>query len=826
MGTRMVQLSKLIAIGILGLALGGPWLAPASAAGDLPPAAATEIPSATQDQDAVDLTSLAQAPSTATPPAGGTPAAPPILPETEVVAQPQAGPAANTYNEVTGPSILQGTVFSMPPVNGYNAPSSTVGTIVNVPDRIFPGTINTITRDTLRDQQILTMDELLRDVPSAVKAYGVDGVIRPDQFFIRGFEVTSQSWRKDGYLDPTYMPRDPANMQRVDVLAGPASVLYGAAQPTGTWNVTTKTAQADAFAYGGFMTGSYGLQRYTVDVNTPLNKDGTILFRLNAAYQNGNSNVQSVFNERTFVAPTFTFVLDDDTSLTWSTEYQKDRFRMYQGIPAINGDPFSINRNTFTGNPNGDLADYTSYRNTLTFTKILSDNWTLKVGEMSLWYNTPSTTTFLDNGTLNGAGLISSPIIPQDQTVASPFVEQNHDLLETLAGEFNTGPLEHKLVLGAEQNWFITNHDTFTTSSTTNLLTGTSGSAFGPINTAGGGPFPLTGPTNTFPNAVLTQNVFDNPSFRQNRFGFFGQDVVDVTDRLHVLMGARFDYMTQEYARSDTVLTSGFPPFPFSPEVRTYDTFNHFSPRAGITYDIIPDTMSAYAMYSKSFTPSVGVANFSSPTPLLPEIGDIWEGGIKTQLSDRFALRTSGYWIKEHNINVEQFNPNPGAAVPFFFTQAGLQRSQGVEANLTGQLTERLSTISNVSYNDSFLYGVAQGTAGTTPPIDQTRVRGVPHWLGNLWLRYNFIQEQQRTLGMALGMRYVGNRLGDYSAPSLVLPSYNVWDLGFYYNRGNLNGMLLWDNIFNDNYITSSLSQYQVIPGTPSNVRMQFSYLY
>jgi iron complex outermembrane receptor protein len=414
-------------------------------------------------------------------------------------------------------------------------------------------------------------------------------------------------------------------------------------------------------------------------------------------------------------------------------------------------------------------------------------------------------------------GFISSPVIGQDTNVASPFMEQNHDILETLAGEFDTGPLAHKLVVGAEQDWFITNHDTFTQSF--DGLTG--GSAYGPINVAGGGPFP-TVLTSTAPG----QSIFDNPSFRQDRFGWFGQDVVDVTDRLHVLVGARMDYLTQEYARSDTTVIPALGGVVGGTGlVRTTDSFDQFSPRAGITYDLIPNMMSAYAMYSHSFTPSVGVANFSSPVPLVPEVGDIWEGGIKTQLSDNFNLRTSGYWIREHNVNVEQFNPNPAPGEQAYtFSQAGLQRSQGVEANLTGQLTERLSTISNVSYNDSYLYGVAQ-TANDGPPLAQTRVRGVPHWLGNVWARYNFIQEQQRTLGMALGMRYVGSRVGDYSSP-LVLPSYNVWDLGFYYNRGSMSGMLLWDNIFNTNYIASSLSQYQVIPGLPSNVRMQFSYMY
>lgn len=767
----------------------------------------TEVDAVAADRARVRPTALAQ------------PAPAPELPETQVVAEPQ-GPAQAPFEPVAGPSVLSGTIFTNPAVSGYGATSSTVGTLINVPDLLFPGSINTITRDVIRDQQVLMMDDLIRDIPSAVKSYGVDGVIRPDTFFVRGFEVTSRNWRRDGFLDPTYMPRDPANIERVDVLTGPSSVLYGAAQPAGTYNLTTKRAQLDQFVAGTVMTGSFGLQRYTVDVNTWLNADRDLLFRVNAAYQNNNSFVSNVFQERTFVAPTVTKILDDDTQLTWSGEYQQDRFRVYQGIPAINGDPLAISRNTFTGDPNGDVADYHSYRSTLVLERILTDNWTLRVGEMSLWYNTPSTTTFLDNGTLGAGGFLSSPLIPRDQTVANPFLEQNHDIFESVGGEFDTGPIAHRAVFGAEQDWFITNHDTFTTSSTTNLLTNGSGSAFPPINVASASSFPVGAPINTFPTAVYTQNVFDNPSFRQNRFGFFGQDVMDLTDRLHLLVGGRFDYTTQEYARSDSLIIGGTP-VPFIPEVRTYDTFNQFSPRVGLTYDIVPDTMSVYAMYSRSFTPSIGVSNFSGTGALLPEIGNIWEGGVKTQLSDRFLLRTSGYWIKEYNINVEQFNPTPGAALPFFLTQAGMQRSQGIEANLTGQITSRLQTMSNFGYNDSYIYGVAQ-PASEAPPLAQSRVRGIPHWLGNIWLRYNFIQEQNRILGAAIGMQYVGQRLGDYASP-LTLGAYDIWDLGFFYNRGRYTAQVFWNNIFNVDYAATSLSQYQVIPGAPSNVRVQFS---
>jgi iron complex outermembrane receptor protein len=744
-------------------------------------------------------------------PPGTTPTVP-ALPETEVVAEPQPaqGPAPAANNNPY-PSVLRGTIFASPPVTGYNAPTSTVGTMVDVPNRIFPGTINTITRDVIRDQQILSMDEALRDIAGAVKSFGGDGVIRQDQFFIRGFEATSQTFRRDGYLDPSYVPRDVANIERIDVLKGPASVLYGAAQPTGTFNIVTKKPMLDPYLWGGVTYGSFGLQRYAFDANSAVTADKSVLIRITGAYQHADSFRQTVFQEREFISPVVSWAMDDDTSLTWAGEYQHDRFRLDQGVPALNGDPFAVSRKTFTGDPNGDVGDYRNYRSTLTFQKILNDNWTLRIGEMSLWYNTPSTTSFLDNGSVGANGLLNSPLIGRDQTVANPFQEQNHDILETLGGEFDGYLFSHKAVIGAEQDWFITNHDTFT--QTTNFL---GGSSFAPINVTQPGPFPL-GP----PSPFTGQNVFDNPAFRQNRFGFFAQDIIDLTPQLHLLLGGRFDYMTQTYSRSDTVTFGGFP-VTGTGDVHTEDTFSRFSPRAGLTYDLIPDTMSIYGMYSKSFTPSIGVANFSPGVRLLPQIGDIWEGGFKAQLTDRILWTTAGWWTRQHNVTVEQFNPAGGGGLAFFATQAGIQRSQGVETSVTGQITDRLSTISNFAYTDAFLYGVAQSATGFAPPIDRTRVRGVPLWTGNTWVRYNFVQEQGRTIGGALGMRYVGTRLGDYSSP-LSLPSFDVWDIGCYYNRGRLGAMVLWDNIFNINYAVSSISQYQVIPGAPSNVRVQFT---
>jgi iron complex outermembrane receptor protein len=777
--------------------------------------------SLSQPLSAVELSSALQP---APPPSA--PRTPlPVLPETEVMAEPQGGqqpqgvpaaaqpqfvPPAQTTNEYPIPSILQGTIFSSDPTTGYNADNSTVGSIINSPNLTYPGTINTVTSQVIRDQQVINFTDALRDIGGAVAAEGANGTLLQDSFFMRGLEVTTQNYRKDGFLDPTFVARDPANIARIDVLKGPSSVLYGAAQPAGTINLVTKRAMLDPYYWGGITFGSYGLQRYAFDVNSPLFGNKSLLFRLNGAYTDTNSFRQSVFNERTFIAPTLTWVIDDRTSLTWAGEYEYNRFRMDQGTIAVNGNPFAISRNTFLGDPNGDVANYRSYRSTLTLTRILNDTWTANIGSSSLFYNTPSTTTFPDFSTsVNPSGFITSPVVYRDQTVANPFREQNQDMIANLAGDFYTGEIHHKALIGTEFDWFITNHDTFTSST---------GGSFGPINASLPGPFPVIPPGF---NPANIYNVFDDPSFRQNRQGFYLQDMMEY-GKFKLLAGSRFDWLQQEYGRSDSVYDGAPPPTGIflpaysTPELRTVDNFYHFSPKVGITYEAIPDVLTYYGTYSQSFTPSVGVINFT-PVPLNPQIGNIYEGGIKTKILPNLLATVGGFHITQTNVNTEIVNPLAGMpGQPFYITsQVGLQRTQGVEMNLTGNITDRWTTVTNWTFNDARGYSI-------DPTINDKRPRGVPMYNANIWTRYNFVQEDKHTIGAALGMVYVGSRLGDYTSP-LELPAYTRWDSGVYYTLGRFTAMLYWENMFNIDYVTISISQYSIFRGAPSNVRVQMS---
>jgi iron complex outermembrane receptor protein len=715
----------------------------------------------------------------------------PTLPETEVVAEPPAPNLTPNFEPfVTPQTVITSNAFQAPPAEGYFASGATAGSVVAIPNLRFPGTVNTVTEEMIKDQQAISFSDILRDVGGAVQTNGDN--LRPDSFFLRGLEMTSRNFRKNGFMDPTYTPRDFANVERVEVLKGPASVVYGAAQPAGTVNVVTKKALQDRFVWGGMTYGSYGLQRYQFDANS-MNAAGDLLVRVNGAYQDGESFRNFGFNERTFIAPTFTKLLGSDTAITWEGEYHEDRRMRDSGIVAVNGDSRFFSERQFFGAPT-DFADFADYRSTLSLTHKFNDYWQLYIGGSSLFYKAPSrgttpTTGFTTNlspeGFYNPTGGLGN-LLNRQQDAATKFREQNHALITNLTGEFDTGPITHNTLLGTETNFFVTNHDQFTTS-----IPGLDPAlTFDPTTLAQ--PYPGATPV----NASFT---FDNPGYYQNRFGLYFQDVMQITDRLSFMGGLRWDTMRVKYDRA--LLFGGFPIF--APP-QSEENFQRWSPRAGLVYEVVPGAMSVYGLYTRSFSPPSG--SVFAQAPLVPEYGEIWEGGIKTNIYEDLILTVGGFQIERDNVGVQINN--------FNVVNTAVQRSKGVELNLAGQWTERLSTVTNYTYADA-----EQFDPGGNAAING-RIRGVPFGVGNAWTRYNFIQGPRATLGVGLGYVYVGERRGDYTTP-LRLQSYDRWDVGLFghYGRWDLNAYV--ENVLDVRYETGSINQYQVYPGAPINFRFQ-----
>jgi iron complex outermembrane receptor protein len=682
-------------------------------------------------------------------------------------------------------SVLEGTIFQCPPmfvsppVEGYSAESATVGTIVDSPLIDVPATLAVVPRAVLDDQQVLRIDDLLRNVPGAVKE-GADRF--PDAFLLRGFPVSPRDYRKDGFQDPTLTPRDFANVDRVEILEGPGSALYGTGQGTGVVDLITKNPMPCWRQEGSVQFGSFGLQRYAIDSNGPLfYEDGSLLYRMNAAYQRNDSFRDFGYNESANVAPALTWVIDRDTTLTWKGEFVTDRQLYDTGVAAVNGQ-LTLPISRFLGEPT-DFQHYQDYRQELVLDHKIDCDWSMKIGGYSLFYNAESSATIPLAEVSGFPGNYFR--VRQD---IGPFNEQYQSLIADLAGKVDICGREHTLLFGTEEGWFT--NDGFHATRSTPFLD--------PLVINGNAPVYGAVPASIFPAEIFDANYY------RGDYGFYFQDLFEISEHWKMLAGVRYDHADVTFNRALSFL--GTPIVPFTESVERFDIG---SPRVGLIYEPVKEKVSFYGMYSASFDPPDG-GPYLTLAPLLPEYGQLWECGVKINASNRLALALAGYHFVKENVTVLL----PDA---FHLEQIAGQRSDGVEFSAVGKLTDRLSLLTNYAYTDSELSDPTPGS-----PLNGHRALGVPFNTANLWARYNFLATEHRTMGVGMGFVYVGERTGDYFSP-LELPSYTRWDAGFFYHYCRMDLNLFVENIFSETYYLSSINQNEVMPGAPINVKGQLT---
>jgi iron complex outermembrane receptor protein len=740
-------------------------------------------------QEAKGDKKIPELPETKVPGKTTTPTTPGQQPPQEPPPQPPPAPSL-------GNPIANGGVFGSAPVQGYKADSATSGTKVDMPLINYPGTLSVIPIDVIRDQSVLTVDDLLRNIPSAIKLTDF-GNLR-DNFVLRGFEVGSRDFRWNGYADPSYIQRDFANIERVEVLSGPASVLYGAGSPSGLINFITKqplSTQSDSFQ---FTVGSFNLTRYAVDTTGPIDEDGNFLYRINAAYQQFDSFRDFGWGQRTIFAPVFTIVLDENTSLSFEGSYQDSRRQLDTGLIYFNGAIQGPITRSFN-DPN-DFQRVDDYKAALALNHKFDDNWSGRIGFFADSYNYTTFGTMPDVGSTNaynqfapGFGLpLLSPTQILRETEATHLAEQFYDIRAELNGKFEGIWAKHNAVFGSEIAWYHSDFDGLQSDPAPNSV------PFQPFNYAN----PVYTQTST-----ATLLPFDQSHIAQERYGFYFSDMIEFNEHWKMLVGARYDIVNTDFA--NTVSTSYFgqtSSFPLS----TNDRVDYYlSPRVGLIWQPIPETLSFYGTYSQSFDPPVtGV--FIVPTALLPETGQTGEIGMKLDLFEKkLSLQMAGYLIDKHNV-VAQEN---------FITsvQIGEIRSTGAEFSAVGKVTRDFSIIANYAYCDARIISdpADQAIGGTSPG---NRFRGVPYNSFNVWGRYNLIDNPTQTLGVGLGVIYVGDRFGDL-ADSFVLPGYARVDAGIFYKRGPLNASVYIENLANTTYYSGSYDANTITPGAPINFR-------
>ncbi|NJK51980.1 MAG: TonB-dependent siderophore receptor [Leptolyngbyaceae cyanobacterium SU_3_3] len=693
------------------------------------------------------------------------------LPKTEVTLK--TGGLAYSLNSVADEpdEEIEIVVTGERQQEGYRVPNTSTATKTDTPLRDVPQSIQIVPQQVLEDQNVTRLDEVIRNVPGVVNTFPPN-FANGSFLTIRAFETRDDQGNvlRNGLTDFIGVRQiDFSHIQQVEVLKGPASVLFGQGVPGGTVNLITKQPLSDPSYEVSATIGNFDNYRGTVDLSGPLNDSKTVLYRLNAAYQNLGSFTDFIESERVFVAPVLSFAIGDRTKLTLEGEYSSSEGGVDLGLPAVG---------TVLPNPNGRIPlnrtvrepfakpfDVDLYRIGYTLEHQFSDNWSLRNAfRVSSFNATQDEFTIssleADNRTVNRGYRFRT------------FDQTSYNFAVDLIGKFSTGSIKHQVVFGVDLGRADSSNTT-----TSRLIA----------------------PLDIF-NPVYGQPLGDviartNSGFVADALGIYIQDQVTLTENWKLLLGGRFDTFKQT---STDFLTN---------TTESDVSGSAFSPRVGIVYQPI-QPISLYASYSSSFTPSFGTA--ADGSTFQPERGTQQEIGVKADLSNRLSTTLAFYNLTRSNVLTT--DPND----PNFSIQTGEQRSRGIELNLAGEILPGWNIFAGYAYTD------ARITKDNTFPIGN-RLLNAPENSFNLWTTYEIQKGSLQGLGAGVGLFFVGERQGDIEN-SFTLPSYLRTDASLFYKRGQFRAALNISNLFNVDYFETAYNQNFVFPGEPFKVQGTISW--
>jgi iron complex outermembrane receptor protein len=663
---------------------------------------------------------------------------------------------------------------------GYSVSNAFAGTKTDTPIMQTPMNIQVVPKSLMNDQQDINITDAITKNVSGVQADHGSGDIY-ESFIVRGF--SSGDIFRNGLLRGfgTY---DPANIEQIEVIKGPASMLYGRSQPGGLINYVTKKGLDTPTYSVQQQFGSYDQYRTTADATGPVDKDGKLRYRVNFSYQDIGSFKQFINDERYFIAPTLSWRPNDRFEANLELEHKHERKVDDWGIPAIGNRPAPVPLNSnYQDNARKGTLDSTLIAYDWAFK--FNDDWKLK--NRFLWedwdvgYNEIKINGLqADNRTLDrmywkGAGT--------QETYAT-----NLDLI----GKFNLFGVKNEVLLGGDY-W----HNNF---GNVGVRAFTSPAVISTID--------IFNPSyNNVVNDAVADAMPTNRHFarKEERFGVYFQDQITLFDKLHIMGGGRYDWVT---------FGTGFSPTSFASakDNLTDQEDQKFSPRVGVLYQ----PWQWLSLFS-NYTESLGLANQGTSftgQAFKPESGEQYEAGFKTEFFDqRFSSTVSFYNLTKTN-TVTNDPANPG-----FVVTAGKVRSRGIEVDIKGQVTEQLSLVTTYAFTD-IRYVNADA------PLLGQRPINVPEHQASLWGTYQFTERFKAGLGGVV----VGKRLGDNYDP-VELPGYVTMDTMAAYTipvgKTRLTTQVNINNLLDKGYYTGAGGgRYSINTGNPlsvmGSIRLQF----
>jgi len=328
----------------------------------------------------------------------------------------------------------------------YFVPEASTATRTETPLNEIPQSIQVIPQEVLEDQEVVRLNDALRNVSGVVSSSADQ---RGEQFIIRGFNGAEVL--RDGFLltpggfAGNFGFQELANVEQIEVLKGPAAVLYGVLEPGGVINIVTEQPLAEPYYEFGLAIGNRAFVEPSLDISGPLTEDASVRYRLNALYRNEDS-VRDFDTqiERYFIAPVISWDISDRTDITFSLEYADDeRPADFGGLPALGDRIADVPFDRITGEP-GDDATAESLRLGYQFEHRFSNNWRVRNNFNYFYYN-PEFVSNLAPVVVNEAqGDLFRVWIQNRQRT------RNYVLQTNVEGNFNTGSVEHTLLAGID----------------------------------------------------------------------------------------------------------------------------------------------------------------------------------------------------------------------------------------------------------------------------------------------------------------------------------------------------------------------------------------
>lgn len=632
-----------------------------------------------------------------------------------------------------------------------------------------PQVYNVVGRALMQDQVIIERTDLFRNIPGAVPNFSAGGSMG---LSMRGFSTTIGM--RNGMATSAIVPLNPVILERVESIKGPSGTLFGSNRNVtfgGVYNYVTKRPYDKFGGEISFAAGSYEFGRITADINTPVNKEKTMLVRLNAAAQSEGSFQDQGFNKNYTFAPTFSYQVNDRLKFVLDMEATRGNYtvssfalgnlanisaRNFKDLPLDYKKSY-INNSVDVNNGINNLQAQIEYK--------ISDQWKSQTNYLY-------SVGFYKNLYWTALNMINDSMFARVVRNQTPETFGNIEVQQNFIGDFKIGNVRNRMVAGIDYNYnynelyrATVNFDTINIRRTTRVM------SVPALDAAAASRF------------AATSTVSKNASV-------YVSDVVNLTNELMAMLSVRVDrFSTKGTYSPATGLYTG-----------AYEQTS-VSPKFGLVYQLITNKLSLFGNYMNGF---VNLAPVTQPDNTIlvldPQYGNQWEGGIKFDL---FNTRLNGS-ISFYNIDVTNSTRTELVNGLNFTRQDGTQRSRGVEAEIIASPAQGLTVIAGYGYNENEY-------VNSTAALKGKNVIFSPDHIGNLWVSYTVPTGKAKGLGIGGGVNYTGEAWFD-AANSFKMPAYTLLSATLFYDQPKFRIGVKGNNLSNERYWNNNGS-----PQKPAN---------